>query len=250
MAPGLVLALILLLPIALAAQTARIVTPSDNTPSVITMDEEPHHHLMLKNDVVKVFEVNLAPRDAMAMHRRDYDEIVVVIGDGITVSTTPGQPDILRMSKNGQMSFERGGELSVRNIGQTEYRGVSINLLRTQTGGRNLCGKQIPDMKLDCPTASENAKAPRADVPQFETDQTRVTLTTIRPHQYASLGEADRDELIVAIDGAAMAVKTRKGPDQALAPGGTIWIGRGSAKRVLKNISDNEGRAVTVAFKP
>jgi len=214
------------------------------------MDQEPHHHLVLKNDVVKVFEVNLAPRDAMAMHRRDYDEIVVVIGDATTVSTTPGQPDILRMSKNGQISFERGGGHLVRNIGQTEYRGVSINLLRTQTGARNLCGKQIPDMKPDCTTASEDEKAPRADLPQFETDQMRVTLTAIRPHQDARLGQADRDELIVTIDGAAIAAKTGKGPDQALAPGGTIWIARGSAKRVLKNFSDKEVRAVAIAFKP
>jgi hypothetical protein len=32
--------------------------------SIITMDQEPHHHLALHNDFVKVFKVEVAPGDA------------------------------------------------------------------------------------------------------------------------------------------------------------------------------------------
>src|SRR5450756_296945 len=67
-------------------------------PSVIKMDEEPHHHLALKNDVVKVFEIDFAPRDAISMHRHDNDEVSIAVGDATTVSTTPGQADVLRIS--------------------------------------------------------------------------------------------------------------------------------------------------------
>ena len=214
-------------------------------PSVITTDEEPHHHLALKNDLVKVFEITLAPRDAFLMHRHDNDDVSIVVGDATTVSTTPGQADILRISKAGEINFARSGRAhSVRNIGQTAYRSVSIDLLHTQTGARNLCGGQISNQPANCPAAvGADSNAPRADLPQFETDQIRVTLTRIRPRQQAIFGEPDRDDLIVTIDEAVTA-------DQQLASGSSVWIARGGAGQVLKNNSDKEVRVVTVAFKP
>ena len=225
----------------LAAQTA----------PVIAMDQEPHHHLVMKNDVVKVFEIDLAPRDAIWMHRHDYDEVSVVIGDATIVSTSPGHADTLWMSKPGIVSFARGGmEHSVRNIGQTTYHSVSINLLRTQTGARNLCGTEIPDHAANCPPVAPDSNAPRFDQPQFETDQVRVTLSRISSRQEAAFGEPDRDNLIVAIDEATIAPSSGKTSGKTLAAGAAVWIARGGVGQILKNNSDKEVRVVTVAFKP
>lgn len=216
------------------------------------MEEEPHHHLALKNNVVRVFEADLASHDAFLMHAHPYDEITVVVAGSTTVSTTPGKADVLRISNSGDVRFSPSGTVhSVRNIGPAEYRAVSLDLLRAQTGAHNLCGKQVPESPSNCPAASTaDSSTPRVDLPQFETDQTRVTLTRIRPRQQATFGDTDRDELIVTIDAAAIAAAAGKGPDQALVPGGSVWIARGGAKRVLKNNGDNELRVVTVAFTP
>ena len=238
-----------LLPLAVQA-------PSVFAPSVITTDQEPHHHLLMKNDIVKVFEIDLAPRDAMSMHRHDYDEVLIAVGEATTVSTTPGQADILTISKPGDVGFARGGwEQSVRNIGQTAYHSISIAPLRAQTGARNLCGTQIPDLPANCPAATADANAPRVNLPQFETDQMRVTLTRIHQRQQATLGEADRDELIVTIDEAAIAGAAGKSAradqnDQKLAPGSAVWIARGGAGRILRNNSDKEVRVINFSFKP
>jgi quercetin dioxygenase-like cupin family protein len=217
------------------------------------MDQEPHHHLVMQNDIVKVFEIDLAPRDALSMHRHDYDEVSIALGDATTVSTTPGKPDILTISKPGDAGFALGGwEHSVRNIGQTAFHSISIASLRAQSGARNFCGTQIPDLPANCPATKVDANAPRVDLPQFETDQMRVTFTRIRPRQQANLGESDRDELIVMIDEAAITGTSGKGVrhDQKLAAGSVFWIARGGAGRVLKNNSDKEVRVVTVSFKP
>jgi hypothetical protein len=217
------------------------------------MEQEPHHHLVMKNDIVQVFEIDLAPRDAMSMHRHDYDEVLIAVGEAATVSTTPGQADILTISKPGNASFTRGGwEHSVRNIGQTTYHSISIDLLRAQTGPRNICGTQIPDLPANCPAVTVDANAPRVDQPQFETDQMRVTLTRIRPRQQATLGESGRDNLIVTIDEAAITGTLIKSApaDQKLGAGSRFWIERGGAGRILKNNSDTEVRVVTVSFKP
>ncbi len=242
-----------ILPLSMAAQA----------PAVITMDDEPHHHLVFKNDVVKMFVLDLRPRDSFLMHGHDHDDVSIVIGDATTVSTSPGQADVLSISKTGEVRFAFSGRVhSVRNIGQTAYRAVSIDLLRTQTGARNLCGSQIsaglqvepapvPKLPANCPAASPaDASAPRVDQSQYETDQTRVTLTRIRPQQSATLGDSNRDDLIVTIDESTVTAAAGKGLDKALHPGDFVWIGHGEAARVFKNNSEKEVRVVTVAFKP
>jgi len=115
------LALFILLPLLLAAQTA----------PPVSMEDEPHHRLVLKNDVLKVYAVDVASHDALAMHRHDHDDIAFVLGDATTVSTSPGEADLLRISKPGEVRFAPGPRNhSLRNIGQGPYRLVTIVLLR------------------------------------------------------------------------------------------------------------------------
>ena len=70
-----------LLPLSLAAQA----------PAVITMDKEPHHHLALNNEYVKVFKVEVSPGDSIVLHRHDQDTIAVAIGDQEVTVGIPGK---------------------------------------------------------------------------------------------------------------------------------------------------------------
>jgi len=215
------------------------------------MNEEPHHHLVLQNSVVKVFEVELPARDAFLMHRHDTDDVAIVLSESATVSTAPGQADVLTMSKVGDVRFARSGRIhSVRNIGRTAHRMILIGLLQPQTGARNLCGTQVPESTSKCPAAAADANAPSSDVPQFETDEVRVTLTRVRPHAQANFGDAGGDDLIVTIDDAVIVSAAGAGTDQPLATGEPVWIAHGGAKRILRNNSEKDLRVVTVAFKP
>jgi quercetin dioxygenase-like cupin family protein len=214
------------------------------TPPIIGVDQELHHTLVMKNDVIKVFEIRLATREALSIHRHDYDDVTIAVSGAATVSTTPGQADILTISKPGDMSFARGGwEHSLRNIGQTEYHSVLISLLRTQTGARNLCGIVVADKPANCPAQVSDPHATRVDQHQFETDQMRVDLTRVLPGQEATFGEPGRDDLVVTIDEALIA-------GRKCVPGSSVWIARGGRERVLKNNSDQEVRVVTVSFQP
>jgi quercetin dioxygenase-like cupin family protein len=235
-------ALLGILPMPLAAQTGPI----------IEVEAEPHHHLALKNGAVKVYVVSLASHDAFLMHRHDHDDLVIVMGEATTVSASPGQADTLRISKPGEVRLSpRNLVHSVRNIGQSPYSFTGVELLQNQTGARNLCGKQVPDSPPDCPAAPlADANAPRVDVPQFETDQTRVVLARIRPHKHSTFGEAGRDELLVPLGGAQISALARKGPDRTLQPGECAWLARGKAKRTITNNNDTELSIVLVSLKP
>src|SRR5271157_5365344 len=65
------LAAMCLAPLSIGAQTS----------AVPTMDHEPHHHLALQNDFVKVFKVEVAPGDSIILHSHDADTIAIAIGD-------------------------------------------------------------------------------------------------------------------------------------------------------------------------
>ena len=231
-----------------------ILTPpvAAQAPPIIPIDQEPHHHLVLQNSVVKVFQAELPPRDAFPMHRHDADDVAVLLGAATTVSTTPGQPDVLTVSKTADVMFTPSGYThSVRNIGQTAYRLISIELLRPQTATHGICGTQLSNLKTECRAVrARETNAPRADLPQFTTDQILVTLVTIGPYQSASFGEQERDNLIVLVDDAMIAPSGRQGQDRILSQGSPVWIARGSAKQDLKNNSDTILRVVTVAFHP
>jgi quercetin dioxygenase-like cupin family protein len=221
-------------------------------PPSVAMEQEPHHHLTLKNDAVKVYAVELPSHDALAMHRHDHDDIVVVIRDATTVTSAPGQADVLRTSKAGEVRFSQGGRVhSVRNIGPSSYRFAAVELLRDQTGARNLCGKQIAGSPPNCPVAAvADPDSARVDVPQFETDQTRVVLTRIRAHGQAAFGERDRDELTIAMSSAAISAAARKEPEETLNPGEPVWIPNSKSKRILRNNSDMELNVVTISIEP
>lgn len=242
-AVGAFVALLGLLPSPFAAQSA----------ATIEVESEPHHHLVLSNKSLKVYEVTLASHDAFLMHRHDHDDIVIVLQDATTVSSSPGQADILRISKAAEVRFSpRGLVHSVRNIGPGPYSFTGVELLQNQTAARNLCGKQIPDSPQDCtPTASgADASSPRVDVPQFETGQTRVTLAGLRAGQRATFGEADRDELVVPLGAARISTTKAKDREAALAPGEPAWLPRGKAKRKVRNNSDAELSIIVVSIQP
>jgi quercetin dioxygenase-like cupin family protein len=196
------LAWLIFLPLLVAAQTL----------PTIPLEEEPHHRLLLKNDVLKVYAVDVASHDALALHRHDHDDIAVILGDATTVSTSPGQADLLRISKPGEVRFAPGPRThSLRNIGQGPYRLVTIELLRKQSG---------------------------------------VTSSRLRANRQAAFGEADRDELIVLGGGAAISSASGKGPEQSLPPGEAVWIPRGKMKRTIKNNNDADLSIVVVSVKP
>jgi hypothetical protein len=58
------------------------------------MDHEPHHHLALHNDYVKVFNVEVSPGDSIVLHSHDQDTVAIAIGDQLVTVGIPVKPDV------------------------------------------------------------------------------------------------------------------------------------------------------------
>src|SRR6266566_8660550 len=149
--------LLLLLPLPLAAQA----------PSIITIAEEPHHHLALHNDYVNVFNAEAAAGDSLLLHRHVHDAVAIAIGDQTVTVGIPGKPDVQAKNADGQVRMQVSGYVhSTRNDGHSAYHTIAIELLQLQTGEHNLCAAVIPGKPLNCPAvAAKASSSKRIDLP-------------------------------------------------------------------------------------
>jgi hypothetical protein len=230
------------LPLVVAAQA----------PDVIPLASEPHHHLVLHNEYVNVYRVEVAPHDSVLLHRHDADAISVMMSDAQVTVRTPGKPDVHQKLADGQLRLQARGYVHSTSIdGDTTYRNVTVELLLPQRGARNLCAPVITALPLNCPTAqAQTPDTTHIDQPQFETGQTYLALIRVLPHQSVVLGGPGRPELIVALDAFAVATASGKRPENMLHPGDFVWLDLGGLAQVFKNNGDKEARLISFALKP
>jgi hypothetical protein len=92
----------------------------------------------------------------------------------------------------------------VTNERDVPFRNVTIELLRPQTGGRNQCARVLKDRPLDCPSygGASGSKPKGASVlPEFETDQTLVSLVTLGPGGKFAFKPTRHPPVLAALEG-------------------------------------------------
>ena len=67
-------------------------TPVAAQPSPVPLEEEPHHHLVLKNESVIVVRVKLLPGESTLFHTHLYDRITVDLTDTTITRQKFGDP--------------------------------------------------------------------------------------------------------------------------------------------------------------
>jgi hypothetical protein len=219
-------------------------------PAVLPLEAEPHHHLALKNEYVKVYQVEVAPHDAVKLHRHDTDAISLSLSDSPVTVHFPGKPDVQQKLVYGQIRLQaRGYVHSTLVDGDTPFRNVTVELLMPQTGARNGCAQVIAGQPLNCAGLGAQIGGLRLGEPQFETDQTYVGLVRVTPHESAVIGVPGRATLIVALDGGATH-GSENGGESSLHAGDFVWLGRDKAGETCRNNSGKEVRFISFAFKP
>jgi len=229
-----------LLPSALVAQT----------PAVPTMDHEPHHHLALHNDYVKVFNVEVAPGDSIILHSHDQDTIAIAIGDQLVTVGIPGKAVPQSKNADGQVRLQRAGYIHSTHVdGDTPYHTVAVELMKPQTNFHNVCAEILPGQPLNCPKVVIPTGA--SDVqPMLESNETRASLIRVLSNKSIKVGEEEGPEVIVALDPATIS-GTSKELGKTLKAGDFVWLDGGSGQaRSYKNDGAKDARFIEIDFKP
>lgn len=214
------------------------------------MDQEPHHHLALHNDYVKVFKVEVSPGDSIVLHRHDQDTVAIAIGDQLVTVGIPGKPDVHQKNVDAQVRLQRGGYVHSTHVdGDMPYHTVAVELLHPQTNFHNVCAVILPGQPLNCPDKPPKASSAYTSQPLLESSETSVRLASVPPGENVIIGDL-KDMLIVALDSATLSSSLKKGNDQTLHPGDFVWFANGGPSRVFRNKGKGEARFIGFAFSP
>jgi len=159
------LSAILLATIILAAQTA----------NEVEITAEPHHHLALENEYVRVFKVEVPSHNETLMHWHHHDYFFVTLGDTQVENDVKGKPPATLKLQDGETRFSPGNFAHIaKNLADTPFRNVTIELLQDEKA------RQSPPPKWDEDRALHVLNAGTEDI-MFVKDGVRVSDIQLQP---------------------------------------------------------------------
>ncbi len=224
---------VLLTGVALGAQTAQAPVP---------VTQEHHHHLILENEYVRVYDVEVDPHSTTLVHEHDLDYAYVTLGDSRITNAVTGKPPVDADVPDAHVSFAKGGFAHAAiNRADTPFRNVTIEFKRPER--RYLCG-------IEGTPACAQPADPHVRV-VFETDELRTQMTTLAPGEQTAVHTHDRPHLAVAVDDLTLESDAagQKPRTFSMKAGDAVF----TTERVthsLKNVGTKRARMLAIEFAP
>jgi len=207
---------------------------------------EPHHHLKIENEYVRVYYVEVPPHENTQLHQHDNDYIYVSLGPSDVVNAILNKPEIHLQFKDGETHFTRGGFAHVaRNLADSPFRNITIELLRPQAEARNVCGPVILDAgfaECDPPPGSWSAMT------QFETAEVKLDHVVLSGNGKYRDKVSELAFLVVGLGGSDIKLIGNDKSPKTLQAGGMEWFDRGSKVR-FSNAGTKPAAFLRLIFK-
>jgi quercetin dioxygenase-like cupin family protein len=115
----------------------------------VEITAEPHHHLVLENASIRVFNVDIPPHAESLMHWHRHDYIYVMLGPTEVVNAIQGKDPVTVKLVDGETRFSPGPFAHIaRNISDQPFRNLTIEIL-DDTRLRQSTAKWDEDRGLD-----------------------------------------------------------------------------------------------------
>src|ERR1700678_4294336 len=104
--------------------------PDYDCSRVVEIENEPRHHLVIANEFVRAFAVEIAPGERTLCHRHPNDYLLyVALGSSIISAARDEKPKRLNY-RDGECEMSAAGLIHVvENLGDTPFRNVVVELL-------------------------------------------------------------------------------------------------------------------------
>jgi hypothetical protein len=101
--------------------------------SGVPISGEHHHHLVVENQIIRAYEVELSPHESTLLHRHDRDYVYVVFGDADVTNAVEGKPEVKVHLPDTTVNFAKGPFAHIaRSDGSATFRNITIELLQDQ----------------------------------------------------------------------------------------------------------------------
>jgi hypothetical protein len=208
---------------------------------------EPHHHLKIENEYVRVYYVEVPPHESTQLHQHDHDYIYISLGPADVVNAVRDKPEVHLQLKDGETHFTRGGFAHVaRNLSDAPFRNVTIELLKTQEDARNVCGEVILNQRArTCHVIDVIDVA----ITQFETAEVALDYVTFFPNEKHEENQPKLAFLVIGLDGPEVKIKAKGKPRKALREGEVEWLDVGSQVEFSADEGKTAGHFLKLTFK-
>lgn len=153
--------------------------------SSVPISEEHHHHLVLANQFVKAYEVEVPAHESTLLHRHEQDYVYIVFGDADIANAVEGKPEIKAHLADTTVNYARGPFAHVARVdGSTIFRNITVQLLQPQ--GELKTYYPSVTAALDAANKDPNAKNVRrlkgaTEVVILETNAMRALAVNVQP---------------------------------------------------------------------
>src|SRR5436305_9881743 len=126
-------------------------------PAVVPISKEVHHHLVLENEYVRVYSVEVAPHSETLYHQHDLDYIFVTLGDSDVDSVRVGEKPAHLALKDGEVRFTKGrfAHKAVNNSDKP-FRNVTIELKKHFDADMRVCADPMKCVRQIGPGIGES----------------------------------------------------------------------------------------------
>jgi hypothetical protein len=227
----------LLLAIGANGQTA---VPDDIT-------AEPHHHLLMQNEDVRVFEVVLRQTEH-AFVRHAYNFLVITLEDSELVMWNEGESEILnfRFGQGDIRFFYGGGARGVRNDRTGEYHNITVEFINPKV---TTFGYRATTGKWDYNSSGVNPPLDSSKKFHNTLNMGQADVSDVQLLQRDILEPPDKGIAELLIPLTDLDMKTGSDVHIRKLPGDVWWIGAGR-KNDLMNSVMSPARFVLVELKP
>lgn len=220
--------------IGLAAAMAVTPYASGQGPDAVAVEDEPHHHVVFQNALVRIMDVDIPPAGATVFHRHARDNVAVMLTAVTIGSQLQGKSETVSRLDSGQVSFTPAGKDGyvhrVINRGTTDVRLLDIELI-------------VPAR------AATPANAPNPSVTiAAENEKVRAYKVSLAPGQSGPPMALGAGVLVVPV-GAAIEQSGANGALERLDPDGPRWRWRPAGTYTLRNTSVAPAVAIEIELK-
>jgi hypothetical protein len=209
----------------------------------VEITAEPHHHLVLENQYVRVFKVEVPPHGETLMHRHRHDYMFVTLGDSDIENDVAGKSPVKLKLEDGETHFAAGNfEHVAKDLAGTAFRNVTVEFLKDAQAQKR------PAPKWDQERGLNILRGGTQDI-LFAKDGARVSEIELQPG-----GMMPRHEkgplLLVAISDLELRGEAKDDRANALQvkAGDIKWMPSGYG-HAMTNVGKEKARLVLVEFQ-
>jgi quercetin dioxygenase-like cupin family protein len=219
------------------------VSLSAQAPTEVEITNEAHHHLIFQNDQVRVFKVEVGPREATLMHRHRHDYIFVSLGAADVSNEVEGKTPVELKLQDGQTGFLAANFAHVaRNLARTPFRNVTVEFLQDEKA------RSAPTVQWDEERGMHVLNGGTQEI-LFAKDGARVSEFELQPGGMIPRHHHKGPHLVVAITDLDLRSDVEgRPPSQSQLKSGEVHWASGGYTHTLTNVSKQPAKYVAVEF--